>query len=75
MFSGKSVPSIMSPTAASVRPGWVGGDIGGVAGTSAGAGAAAGPGGAAGGCVAQAASSVSNAAPAEIRGAMSAASN
>src|SRR6185295_12024391 len=45
MFSGKSVPIIMSPTAVTVRPGWVG------AGNGAGAGAAsagAGRGGAAG---------------------------
>ena len=64
MFSGKSVPSIMSPTAASVRPGCVGGGMGGVVAVAGGAGAARAV---AGGCVAQPASSVSNAAPADTR--------
>jgi hypothetical protein len=64
MFSGKSVPSIMSPTAASVSPGCVGGGNNGGAGTAGGSGAA---GAVAGGCVAQAASNVIMAAPAETR--------
>jgi len=67
MFSGKSVPSIMSPTAASVRPGCVGGGRGGTAGVvGAVAGAVAG-GGVVAGWEAHPASIVSNAAPARIR--------